>query len=129
MGDSSASLGMTSPQTEGDAYYRLPMVFDSKNLQKITVPGTGDDFEAPEAGGVKQQLEDENSEYKGSKLLIIHNFSAEESKELTITDDMIKNATVRADLLGDTKDGHVELKDGKLTLPKRSSVIIKSAEK
>ena len=161
-------IGMTSPQTEGDAYYRLPMVFDSKNLQKITVPGTGDDFEAPEAGGVKQQLEDENSllnhyrriinvklqnpeiargkitksqkfddqeigayyvEYKGSKLLIIHNFSAEESKELTITDDMIKNATVRADLLGDTKDGHVELKDGKLTLPKRSSVIIKSAEK
>lgn len=161
-------IGMTSPQTEGDAYYRLPMVFDSKNLQKITVPGTGDVFEAPEAGGVKQQLEDENSllnhyrriinvklqnpeiargkitksqkfddqeigayyvEYKGSKLLIIHNFSAEESKELTITDDMIKNATVRADLLGDTKDGHVELKDGKLTLPKRSSVIIKSAEK
>ena len=161
-------IGMTSPQTEGDAYYRLPMVFDSKNLQKITVLGTGDDFEAPEAGGVKQQLEDENSllnhyrriinvklqnpeiargkitksqkfddqeigayyvEYKGSKLLIIHNFSAEESKELTITDDMIKNATVRADLLGDTKDGHVELKDGKLTLPKRSSVIIKSAEK
>lgn len=158
-------IGMSSPETEGDAYFRLPMVFDSEKLQDIDVPGAGGDFEAPKAGGVKQQLEDENSllnhyrriiniklqnpeiargkiikqqnfddrsigayivEYDKSKLMVIHNFSAEDSAELEITDDIIKDATVRADLLGDSKYGHVELKDGKLTLPPHSSVILKS---
>ncbi len=68
------------------------------------------------------------TEYEGSKLLIIHNFSAKDSKELTITDDMIKNAEVRADLVPESLSKHVELKDGKLTLPPQSTVILKSAE-
>lgn len=157
-------IGMTAPQTDSDAYYRLPMVFDSDKLQKIEVPGTGEsDNQAPAGGGAAQQLKDENSllnhyrriisiklqnpeiargtitktvkfddeaigayvvEYKGKKLMIIHNFSAENSADLTITDDMLKNAAVRADLLGDIKDGHVALQDGKLTLPRHSTVIL-----
>ncbi len=68
------------------------------------------------------------TEYDDSKLLIIHNFNSTESKELTITDDMIENAVVRADLVAESLDKHVELKDGKLTLPPCSTVILKSAE-
>ncbi len=67
-------------------------------------------------------------EYEGSKLMIIHNFNKTDSKELTITDDMIKNAQVRADLVADNIDNHIELKGGKLTLPSQSTVILKSAE-
>lgn len=67
-------------------------------------------------------------EYEGSKLMIIHNFNAKESKELTITDDMIKDAVVRADLVAESADTHIEVKDGKLTLPAHSTVILKSAE-
>ncbi len=67
-------------------------------------------------------------EYEGSKLMIIHNFNKTDSKELTITDDMIKNAQVRADLVADNIDNHIELKGGKLTLPAQSTVIMKSAE-
>ena len=68
------------------------------------------------------------TEYEGSELLIIHNFNSTESKELTITDDMIENAVVRADLVAESLDKHIELKDGKLTLPPCSTVILKSAE-
>ena len=158
-------IGMTAPQTDSDAYYRLPMVFDSGKLQKIDVPGTGEsDNKAPSGGGVAQQLKEDDSllnhyrriiqiklqnpeiargsvakqvkfddtaigayvvEYKGSKLMVIHNFSTEDSEELTITDEMLKNASVRADLPGDISYGHVELKNGKLTLPRHSSVILK----
>lgn len=80
-----------------------------------------------------QSFDDKNvgafyTEYEGSKLLVIHNFSAKESKSLEITDDMIKNAVVRADLVAESSDKHVELKDGKLTLPAQSTVILKSAE-
>ena len=60
--------------------------------------------------------------------MIIHNFNAKESKELTITDDMIKDAVVRADLVAESADTHIEVKDGKLTLPAHSTVILKSAE-
>ena len=67
-------------------------------------------------------------EYEGSKLLVIHNFSAKESKTLEITDDMIENAVVRADLVAESSDKHIELKDGKLTIPAQSTVILKSAE-
>lgn len=68
------------------------------------------------------------TEYDGSKLMIIHNFNAKESVDLTITDDMIKNAEVRADLVAESSDKHIELKDGKITLPAQSTVILKSAE-
>ena len=67
-------------------------------------------------------------EYENSKLLIIHNFSKNDAKELTITDDMIKNATLRADLIPESSSKHTELKDGKISVPPQSTVIIKSAE-
>ena len=67
-------------------------------------------------------------EYEDSKLLIIHNFSKNDAKELTITDDMIKNATLRADLIPESSSKHTELKDGKISVPPQSTVIIKSAE-
>lgn len=80
-----------------------------------------------------QSFDDKNisafyTEYEGSKLLVIHNFNSKESKSLTITDDMIKNAEIRADLVPESSDKHLELKEGKLTLPPQSSVILKSAE-
>jgi glycosidase len=68
------------------------------------------------------------TEYDGSKLLIIHNFNKTDEKELTITDDMLENAEVRADLVTSTTEEHVVLKDGKLTLPALSTVILKTAE-
>ena len=68
------------------------------------------------------------TEYDGSKLMVIHNFSSDESKNLTITDDMIKNATVRADLVASDADTHVSIDGGKLVLPAQSTVILKSAE-
>lgn len=67
-------------------------------------------------------------EYNGSKLMIIHNFNKTAEKELTITDDMIKNAKVRADLVAESIEKHIEMTDGKLTLPAQSTVILKSAE-
>ena len=54
-------IGMTSPATTGDANFRTPMVFDSENLQKISVDNLGDTFEAPKYGGVVQQQKDKNS--------------------------------------------------------------------
>lgn len=68
------------------------------------------------------------TEYEGSKLLVIHNFSKSDSKTLTITDDMIKNAAVRADLVASDANSHIALDGGKLVLPKQSTVILKSAE-
>lgn len=68
-------------------------------------------------------------EYEGSKLLIIHNFNKTDSKELTITDDILAKAEVRADLVTSSTDEHIVLNsDGTLTLPAISTVILKSAE-
>lgn len=53
-------LGIAAPNTTNDASYRTPMVWDSENLPDIYVPGV-DGVEAPEQGGVKQQLENEDS--------------------------------------------------------------------
>lgn len=157
-------IGMTSPNTTGDANYRTPMVFDSDNMQKINVQGIGDTFDPPTYGGVVQQQKDSDSllnfykriikvklqnpeisrgritdiqdfgddsvgafftEYNGEKLLIVHNFDSEEAKTLEITDDMIKDAVIAADLVTN-KNEKAELKDGKLSLPVRSSVVIRS---
>ncbi len=68
------------------------------------------------------------TEYEGSKLLVIHNFSGQNEKEITITEEMMPNAVVRADLVPADISKHVELKDGKLTLPVCSTVILKTAE-
>ena len=83
-------------------------------------------------------------EYNGTKLMIIHNMNAEENAELTITDDMIANPEIRAELVASSpvdKDGaftstedenavyqHITLKDGVLTMPAQSTVILKTAE-
>lgn len=67
-------------------------------------------------------------EHDNSKLMIIHNFNKTESKELNITDNMIKNAQVRADLVAESIDKHVGIKDGKITVPAQSTVILKTAE-
>ena len=68
------------------------------------------------------------TEYDENKVLIIHNFDSEETKSLDITDDMVPNADVAADLIT-TENGKAELKDGKLTLSPHSSVVIRSKEK
>ena len=65
------------------------------------------------------------TEYDKNKVLIIHNFDSEETKTLDITDDMVPNAVVAADLVG-VQDGKAELKDGKLTLSPHSSVVVRS---
>lgn len=160
-------IGMTSPDTVNDKYYRTGMIFDSDNMPEILVNGIEIEQEAPADGGVKQQLENENSllsfyqriikiknqnpeiargkvtgtqdfedtaigayyiEYDSSKLLIIENFDRTESKTVTITDDMIENAVVRADLVTAENAEHIILNnDGTMTIPALSTVIIKSA--
>lgn len=81
-------------------------------------------------------------EYDGSKLMIVHNMSAEESKELKITDEMIENPVIRADLVASNpvdSEGnfveepdensiyqHITLKNGTLTMPAQSTVILKA---
>ncbi len=67
-------------------------------------------------------------EYEGEKLMVVHNFNSSTDKEITITDDMIKNAIICADLRVDDASKHIEMKEGKIVLPPQSTVIIKSAE-
>lgn len=158
-------IGMTAEGTDSDKWYRMPMVFDSDNPQKITVDGASA-TEVPKDGGVKQQLADKNSllnhyrrlitvklqnpavargritaqqdfgdtqigayfiEKDGEKLLVIHNFSGTDAKTLDITEAILPNAAVCADFLPNASDGHLSVKDGKLTLPGYSSVILKTA--
>ncbi len=66
------------------------------------------------------------TEYQDSKLMIIHNFNRTESKELTVTEDMLKNPVVCADLVTSTTEEHITISGGKLTIPSLSSVILKS---
>lgn len=83
-------------------------------------------------------------EYNGTKLMIIHNLNAESSAELTITDAMIADAEIRAELVASSpinKEGaftstedenaiyqHATIKDGVLTMPAQSTVILKTVE-
>lgn len=161
-------IGMTSPDTTSDAYYRTGMIWDSENLPEINVNGMEIEQTAPEDGGVEQQLTNDDSllrfyqrvikvknqnpeiargritdtvdfndsnigayyvEYEGSKLLVIHNFNKTDSKELTITSEMLDKAEVRADLVTSSTEEHIVLNsDGTLTLPAISTVILKSAK-
>ena len=66
-------------------------------------------------------------EKDGAKLLVIHNFSSDKEKTLEITNDMIPDAKVCADFLGSADDAHLAIRDGKITLPAYSSVVIRSA--
>ena len=81
-------------------------------------------------------------EYEGSKLMIVHNMDADETLEITITDAMITNPVIRGDLVASAPTdaegnfvsyddenaifNHPTLKDGTLTLPPQSTVILKA---
>ena len=66
------------------------------------------------------------AEYDGKQVMVIHNFDAEEQKQVAITDDMLKNPEVAADFI--TGEAKIELKDGKLTMPPHSSAILRTKE-
>lgn len=81
-------------------------------------------------------------EYEGSKLMIVHNMDADETLEITIADAMITNPVIRGDLVASAPTdaegnfvsyddenaifNHPTLKDGTLTLPPQSTVILKA---
>ena len=81
-------------------------------------------------------------EHEGSKLMIVHNADADETIEITITDEMIKNPVIRGDLVASEPTdsegnfvsaddenaifNHPTLKKGVLTLPPQSTVILKA---
>ncbi len=85
-------------------------------------------------------------DYDGSQVIVVHNVNGSKASELEITDEMLKNAEIVGDLYagadeqktvavrGETLPAQEELPEfayianGKLTLPPRSSVVIKSAE-
>ncbi len=81
------------------------------------------------------------------EVIIVHNVNGNKALELEITDDMLKNAEIVGDLYagadeaktvavrGETQPAEVEelpefayISNGKLTLPPRSSVVLKSAD-
>lgn len=53
-------IGIEAPNTSSDASYRTAMIFDNDNLPDIYVNGVSE-VKPNELGGVKQQLEQENS--------------------------------------------------------------------
>jgi len=53
-------IGIEAPNTTNDASYRTAMIWDNDNLPNIYVNGVAEVVENP-LGGVKQQLEEENS--------------------------------------------------------------------
>ncbi len=68
-------------------------------------------------------------EYNDSKLMIIHNLSSTEEKNLTITAEMIEAPQIRADLTAaSSKENskHITLNESKLYLPEQSTVILKT---
>lgn len=75
------------------------------------------------------------TEYNGTKLLVVHNTSERDAKQLTITDEILKNAKLRGDLTAqrpkqDTEGNdiveHVMFNNGVLYLPPQSSAIFKA---
>lgn len=75
------------------------------------------------------------TEYNGTKLLVVHNTSERDAKQLTITDEILKNAKLRGDLTAQRpkqdKDGndiveHVMFSGGVLNLPPQSSAVFKA---
>lgn len=68
-------------------------------------------------------------EYNDSKLMIIHNLSSTEEKNLTITSEMIGNPQIRADLtaaLSKENNKHISLDGDNLYMPEQSTVILKT---
>ena len=66
------------------------------------------------------------AEYDGKQVMVIHNFDAESEKQVTITDDMLKNPELAADFI--TGEAKLTLKDGTLTMPPHSSAILRTKE-
>ena len=61
--------------------------------------------------------------------MIIHNLSSTEEKTLTITEQMIKNPAIRADLVASAtaeKNDHITLNGTELKMPPQSTVILKT---
>lgn len=68
------------------------------------------------------------AEYEGSKVLVIHNFSSKEIKELNL-EGIIENPVIRGDLVASNtgeKDQYITLKVNVLTMPMQSTVILKA---
>ena len=66
------------------------------------------------------------AEHDGKQAMVVHNFDAEEQKQVELTDEMLKSPEIAADFT--TGEAKIELKDGKLTLPPHSSVILRAKE-
>ncbi|MBQ4128674.1 MAG: alpha-amylase [Ruminococcus sp.] len=62
-------IGIEAPNTTNDASYRTAMIWDNDNLPNIYVNGVAEVEQNP-LGGVKQQLEDENSLLNAYRRLI-----------------------------------------------------------
>ncbi len=86
-------------------------------------------------------------DYNGSEVIIVHNVNGNKASELVITEEMLKNPEIVGDLYagpdeaeevfirGETQPAQTEelpefayIEDGKLVLPPRSSVVLKTAE-
>lgn len=74
-------------------------------------------------------------EYKGERLMIIHNLSREESKTLTVTEDMLTDPALRGDLVasnvtdgGKTQTSYVSFNGDSLVLPPQSTAILKAGD-
>ncbi|MGN1138021.1 MAG: hypothetical protein ACI4RM_01110, partial [Ruminococcus sp.] len=75
-------------------------------------------------------------EYEGSEVMIVHNISDTDVKEITIGEDVLSNPTLRGDLVasdgtnsqGDAVDEHISLNGATLRLPPQSTAILKSSD-
>lgn len=86
-------------------------------------------------------------EYDGNAVIIVHNVNGNKASEIEITDEMLKNAEIVGDLYagadevkttavrGETQPAEAEelpefayIANGKLVLPPRASVVLKSAD-
>lgn len=72
-------------------------------------------------------------EYNDSTIMIIHNFSAEEEKEVEITDDVMKSFEFRGDLVASKgvegrSSKNVILNGKKFTMPPQSTIILKGSK-
>ena len=66
------------------------------------------------------------TEYDGKQVMVLHNFDAENSKQLTITDEMLKSPELVADL--STGKEKASLSGTELKLPAHCSVILRVKE-
>lgn len=71
-----------------------------------------------------------NIEYKGSKVMIIHNLSSKEDKEINL-ENVIENPVIRGDLVASNFEGtnkYISLEGNVLKMPTQSTVVLKTAE-